>query len=138
MRRMTSIVLSLLFVFALAACGGGSESGEQILGHDVQTAVVMNGPKTKAIGTYAFIEMGRSELDGLSDEQWVEIFGKVEEMDYNYFSIFCEDGTGACFPGCSFMASVGEIDETGSIGKTEKELMCPDGKLTITQADSGA
>lgn len=134
MRKMTSIVCALLLVFALTACGGGgSESGEQILGHNVMTADVMNGPKTKAIGTYAYIEMDRSELDGLSDDQWIEIFAAVDGMDYNYFSIICEDGTGAVFPGCSFVASVGEMDDTGSIVKTEKELMCPDGKLTITQ-----
>lgn len=136
MRKMTSIVCALLLVFALTACGGGSESIGQILGHDVLTADVMNGPKTKAIGTYAYIEMNRSELDGLSDDQWVEIFDAVDGMDYNYFSIVCEDGTGAVFPGCSFMASVGEMDDNGAIVKSEKELMCPDGKLSVEQAEN--
>lgn len=135
MRKLTGIVLSFLLVFALAACGGGTESIGQILGHDIKTADVMNGPKTKAIGTYAYIEMDRSELDGLSDDQWVEIFETVDGMNYNYFSIICEDGTGAVFPGCSFTASVGKMDDKGAIVEAEKEMVCPDGKLTVEKAN---
>lgn len=135
MRKITSFVLAVMLVFLLASCGGGGENAGQILGHDVHTADVMNGPKTKAIGTWAYIEMDRAEFDGLSDEQWMLIFDAVDGLDYNWFSILCGDGTGATFPGCSFMATVGKVDDDGAIIKAEKELLCPDGKLSIEKAE---
>ena len=135
MRKITGFVLAFLLVFSLTACGGGGESAGEILGHEVHTEDVMNGPKTKSIGKCAYIEMDRSELDGLSQNQWVEVFEAVNELDYNYFSIVCGDGTGVVFPGCSITASVGEMDDTGSIVKSEKDLTYSDGKVYETKHD---
>lgn len=83
----------------------------------VREAPVMNGFKTERIGTRAYVKVSKDDLKTITNEQYTTFVDTVvKDSGYNWFTIFCDDGTGICFAGSiGFFAEYGILDEEGSI-----------------------
>lgn len=86
----------------------------------VKTAAVMNGFGNEKIGTRAYIEISKEELKTITVEQYSEFVDTVvKDSGYNWFTIFCDDGTGICFAGSmGSFSEYGNLDSDGSIIET--------------------
>ena len=91
----------------------------------VKTADVMNGFGTDVIGQRAYIDILKSDLLTVSEEDYKEFVETVvKDSGYNYVSITCEDGTGIVFPGSlSLIATYGELDKDGSILESKGDIL---------------
>ena len=91
----------------------------------VKTADVMNGFGTDVIGQRAYIDILKSDLLTVSEEDYKEFVETVvKDSGYNYVSITCEDGTGIVFPGSlSLIAIYGELDKDGSILESKGDIL---------------
>lgn len=69
-----------------------------VCGYKIHTAPVMNGLKTERIGTYAYINAKKSDITG---GDLVIIYNKIKDSNYNWFTVYFEDGTGVIYRGCS-------------------------------------
>jgi hypothetical protein len=100
-----------------------SASSNPLMNLEVNTADVKSGGGN-VIGTRAWVTYTRSQFDALTDDQIAEFaLEVVDGADYNWFTIDFGDGTGVVFNSCStLLASLGEIDDTGALLKTEKYL----------------
>lgn len=85
----------------------------------IREAKVLNGFKTESIGTRAYIEIAKDELKNVTNEQYAEfVDNAVTDSGYNWFTIFCDDGTGITFAGSmGFIAEYGVLDPEGSIAE---------------------
>jgi hypothetical protein len=100
-----------------------SASSNPLMNLEVHTADVKTGAGD-VIGTRAWVSYTRSQFDALADDQIAEFaLEVVDGADYNWFTIDFGDGTGVVFNSCSILlASLGEIDDTDALLKTEKYL----------------
>ena len=91
----------------------------------VKTADVMNGFGTDVIGQRAYIDILKSELLKVTEDDYKEFVETVvKDSGYNYVSIMCEDGTGIVFPGSlSLIATYGELDKDGSILESKGDIL---------------
>lgn len=95
-----------------------AQSTNPLMSTELNVRDVMNGYKTQKIGgQYAYIEISKSVLKNITEEQFAEFCQKkVADSGYNWVSIICDDGTGICFSGSlSTMATYGEVDSDGAI-----------------------
>ena len=83
----------------------------------VKVADVKNGLGTDVIGQRAYIDILKSQLVAVSEDDYKEFVETVvKDSGYNWFSIMCEDGTGITFPGSMyFVGEYGKQDKDGSI-----------------------
>jgi len=98
-------LLAFVICFSFVACGGKAQ-GDTVFGKEVIVEDVMNGPKTQVIGKSAYISITPEEFQSMTDEQLTEICNAVKEMDYNWFTVDCGDGTGIVFPGCKPVGAI--------------------------------
>ena len=87
----------------------------------VKTADVMNGFGTDVIGQRAYIDILKSDLLTVSEEDYKEFVETVvKDSGYNWFTIVCNDGTGICFVGS--MENVAEYGKIDNEGRTEEVI----------------
>lgn len=98
----------------------------------IREGPVMNGFKTKRIGTYGYIKITKELMKGCSEQDYIEFITKrVENSGYNWFSIEFEDGTGILFPGCLiYQGEYGKLDEELGIQDIEGYVCYWEGKVT--------
>lgn len=88
-----------------------------LLSYEVKEGDLMNGPKTKAVGTYAYIEIPADVLDSITPED-ISAFAekRVSDSNYNYFSIVGDNGKGICFEGSQiYSASYGILADNNAV-----------------------
>lgn len=87
---------------------------------EVKVGDVMNGVGTAKIGEYAWIEMEKSVMLGLSQDEMLSYADDVISGfsgNYNWFAIAMDDGTGLVFHS-PYVVSYGELDVDKSLKKT--------------------
>lgn len=94
----------------------------------VKTADVMNGFGTDVIGRRAYIDILKSELLKVSEDDYKEfVEAVVKDSGYNYVSIMCEDGTGIMFSGSIyFIGMYGNLSKDGSIEECKGNITLQD------------
>lgn len=113
-----------------------SISNNVLMSADFKVANVMSGDNSTKLGEYGYINVSKEQLKVVSMEEYDEFCTKrVDDSDYNWVSIICEDGTGICFAGSlSYCATYGELDEEGSILQSTGTIMSNfDGTYTYTE-----
>ena len=96
-----------------------------LLDYKVKTADVKNGFGTEVIGERAYIDMLKSDLLTVSEDDYKEFVETVvKDRGYNWFSIICEDGTGLTFPGSMYyIGDYGKQDKDGSILESKGNII---------------
>jgi len=69
------------------------------------------------IGEYAYIKITKDQLKEVTEENYKDFAETVvKDSGYNWVAIFCDDGTGICFPGSMYyVAQYGKQDTDGGI-----------------------
>lgn len=100
---------------------------------DVKTGIGDN-----VIGEYGFINISKSELKSVTNEQFTQFAEeKVQDSGLNWVSIICEDGTGICFAGSNTMvADYAELDKDGAILKSLGTIMLTEDGYTYTASST--
>lgn len=112
-----------------------AESQNALMTAEFKTDDVMNGFKTEVIGTRAYINITKNELNQITIEDFVEfIEQRVDGSGHNWVSIICNDGTGIVFAGSQVSnATYGEIDNEGCINKEIGYIVLEDGKYVYNK-----
>ncbi len=101
-----------------------THESESILGYQVFFEDVSNGSESDIIGQRAYIEMPKSDLESLSEDQYSELCSYVETLDYNWFSVICDDNTGLVFTGCATtIVTYGQLDDLGRVDSTLGDIV---------------
>lgn len=89
----------------------------------VETKPVMNGTKTKRIGTWGYILTTKELLGRLTDQQLHDLLAAQDTAGYNWFNVFFEDGTGiyylASMGGAYFEYGAVDPAEGGAVDTTD-------------------
>lgn len=98
--------------------------GNPLLALTVETRPVMNGPRTERIGTWAFVEITKAEMEDVTGQQLHDFLEGIAAEGYNWFNVFFDDGTGlyAIMPGFVEYGTVdretgGTVEPTGDAGE---------------------
>lgn len=109
--------------------------GNPFLALTVETRPVMNGPGTERIGTWAFVEITKADMENVTGQQLHDFLESVSAEKYNWFNVFFEDGTGlyAFMPSFVEYGAVGRdaggaVEPTGDAG--ENVYLFTDGRYT--------
>lgn len=94
----------------------------------VKTADVMNGFGTDKIGERAYIEIGKEDLQNVTQEDFKEFADTVvKDSGYNYFTVICDDGTGVFFGGSGIIiVSYGKLNDEGMLEETVGDILLQD------------
>ena len=94
----------------------------------VKTAEVMNGSGTEEIGERAYIEIGKEDLQNVTQEDFKEFADTVvKDSGYNYFTVICDDGTGVFFGGSGIIiVSYGKLNDEGMLEETVGDILLQD------------
>ena len=94
----------------------------------VKTADVMNGFGTDKIGERAYIEIGKEDLQNVTQEDFKEFADTVvKDSGYNYFTVICDDGTGVFFGGSEIIiVSYGKLNDEGMLEETVGDILLQD------------
>lgn len=127
------IVVAIIGVIVASQGGNTSEDGSVhtnlLLTYTLKEEPVMNGFGDEQIGTYAYIYVSPAEMEKATPEDYVEFANQnVKDSKYNYVTIKCSDGTGACW-----QASM--IDYL-HFGKLDNNNMVTD-ETAVWQLDNG-
>lgn len=71
-----------------------SEGINPMLRLAVETRPVMNGAGTERIGTWAFVETTKADMEEITDQQLHTYLTGIAAEGYNWFNVFFDDGTG--------------------------------------------
>lgn len=129
------VIIVIVLIIAIGSCSSNSDdaASNPIMDCKVKTTDVKSG-SGDVIGTRAYVEFSEEQFNKLTDEQIAEFaLNVVNGADYNYFTIDFGNNRGVTFPGCMIICgSIGEIDDTGCVLKSEKTLcVSEDGTCSI-------
>ncbi|ACD22970.1 hypothetical protein FDE76_01445 [Clostridium botulinum] len=130
MKKIISILIGMLMLLSLVGCGF-SEDFKQ--GYDSETKYVGininkieelpvkngNGEEIGKRGTVIY------NADKITDESLTNFYNdKIKDSGYNYYTLINEKDKkqGIVSPGCIKILSHGEIDDTGSLIKADKDI----------------
>ncbi|GFI25244.1 hypothetical protein IMSAGC012_00351 [Lachnospiraceae bacterium] len=88
----------------------------------------MNGSGTEKIGERAYIEIGKEDLQNVTQEDFKEFADTVvKDSGYNYFTVICDDGTGVFFGGSGIIiVSYGKLNDEGMLEETVGDILLQD------------
>ena len=116
--KVKTIVIIAGILIAMSILGNlmkKAESKNPLLRPKLTEAAVMNGTGTARIGTRAYINVSRAELDKASPADFTEFYKSFRDKNYNWVSVICNDSTGLVFPGGGPIGSFGPIDAEGAL-----------------------
>jgi hypothetical protein len=137
-RIINSDYLDLKYIYGLKVTGYDYEgvqaalnlSDNPLLDLEIGTDYVKSG-SGNIIGTRAYIRIDKEDILSISDGEYYE-FAKniVEDSNYNWFTIFLNDGTAINFESCYiYYASYGKCNYDGTIQEVEGNIQLSfDGK----------
>ena len=108
-----------------------------LMDYDLIVKDVKSGSGEK-IGEYAYIRIMKSQLEGITEENYAEFAETVvKDSGYNWVAIMCDDGTGICFPGSMYyVAQYGKQDSDGGILEVYGDItLNDDGGYTYEKAN---
>lgn len=89
-----------------------------LLKSTIKTGTIYSGDNSKIIGSYGYINLTKSELKSITQDDFIEFAAQKVDGNhlYNWISLICEDGTGITFAGCNIYTPIyGKQDSDGSI-----------------------
>jgi len=92
-------------------------NGNPLIDQKLQTAKIINSAGNY-IGDRAYIYISRIVFDKLTLENITDFYLTFKDKNYNWVTVFCDDGTGLFFGGGSPFVEFGKLDKIGII--TEK------------------
>lgn len=140
MRKRMFAAILIGLILALSGCGfsdgvkdgikdGMSEEQEEdvnpLMEAEVHVDDVMNGPKDKKLGEYAYIEVPLKTMKKVTMEQYDEFCDqKVEDSSYNWVTIDFGNGSGLQFQGSTpAIATYGTLDDEKCITEAKGGVM---------------
>ncbi len=92
-------------------------STNPLIAAELQRAPVYNGSRTDILGFYAWIHIEKTTLKQITVEEYTEFCETVvDNANYNWVSIICDDWTGIQFTGSQYtIATYGKINYEGVI-----------------------
>lgn len=123
-RFLTAIVVLVISSTTIFGCSSSSHSDNPLLDLKIEYWPVKNGAGTETIGKWASITVDKETFANATSEQFREFCdSKVFNRDYNWFTVFFDDGTGLKL-GDSMPVEYGRVTQDGAIEETIEIYYC--------------